>query len=125
MMLASLIGALAPLPGCGGLGCASPGSAGRACMQGPMRVGSTTKAQVALALGTPQKVAFDRGQEEWTYTLRRPTRRIVDFVPMASMIHPQGRGARGSLVIRFDPRGIVQGYVFTEGHTQLRFDRLA
>ncbi len=125
MMLAGLTGAAAPLAGCGSLGCASPGQPARACMQGPMRVGSTTKAQVANALGSPQNVAFDRGQEEWIYTSRRTTRRLIDFVPTVSMIRAQAPDALRRLVIRFNPQGVVQGYVFTEGRTQVRFDRLA
>ena len=125
MMLAALAWAVAPLAGCASLGCGSSGLQSHACTPGPMRVGSTTKAQVVDALGSPRDVRFDRGQEEWVYTLRGTPRRLLDFAPVASMVGPQARDARGSLVIRFDPRGIVQGYVFTEGRTLVRCDRLA
>ncbi len=125
LMLALLTGAGAPLAGCASLGCGGPGLPGPACAPGPMRMGSTTKAQVVNALGNPQSVTFDRGQEEWIYTLRGSTRRLIDFVPMVSLVGPEPLAARTSLRIRFDPRGIVQGYVFTAGRTRVRLDRLA
>ena len=125
MTLAALAGVVAPLAGCASLGCGPAGLPGRACMPGPMRVGSTSKAQVVDALGSPRAVTFDRGQEEWVYTLRGTPRRLMHFVPAASMIRPRARGARGRLLIRFDPRGIVQGYELTEGRTRVRCDRLA
>ena len=64
-----------------------------------LHIGTTTREEVRTAFGQPWRTGLEDGQPTWTYGHYRYTL--------------LGNTRTRDLVIRFDPRGVVQSYTFS------------
>lgn len=77
--------------------------------------GKTTKADVAAAFGSANKVSFtDSGLEIWSYEYAHATPKVINFVPVANLFAHGADVAKKTLTVLFDDKGIVKKYTFAE-----------
>ena len=101
-------------------GCASVGNEKlrnetETSIQGKIIEGTTTKAQIRAALGSPLKTSFtDGGQEISTYEFTNVSADAISFVPIVNLFGASASGKKKELVILFDQAGGVQNYSMSE-----------
>jgi len=115
-LIASIFSA-ALLAGCASAGNEALSKQTSATLNQSIQKGVTTKAQVQAALGQPQSVSFNGGQEQWTYNFAHATPTAVDFVPVVNLFVHHANVDHKMLVILFNKDGVVENYSYTHGQS--------
>lgn len=77
--------------------------------------GKTTKADIKIMLGDPDKTDFDNNSlEKWTYSHTRKDAKAVNYVPVANWFVAGTNDTIKSLVIVFEDNGIVKNFITSD-----------
>lgn len=100
-------------------GCASSGNKKlqqetEVSMQGKIKEGVTTKAQLKTMLGSPDNVSFtDSGKEIWKYVHAKVKVSGKSFIPFYGLFHNGTNGTKKELTILFNG-DVVEKYTMSE-----------
>lgn len=100
-------------------GCASSGNKKlqqetEVSMQGKIKEGVTTKAQLKTMLGSPDNVSFtDGGKEIWKYVHAKVKVSGKSFIPFYGLFHNGTNGTKKELTILFSG-DVVEKYTMSE-----------
>lgn len=103
----------AGLGGCASMDLDGSQAASRKAPQQVIRIGQTTKAEVARSMGeAAAKATFDSGGEVWVYSEKPGAPLLVSFIPVVGDIADviEMAGSRHELTILFDRGGVVRQY---------------
>ena len=89
-------------------GCASSGREINVDNAAKIQKGATTKAEVKQLVGDPQQISNDSdGNQTWTYLYTRATAKGTSFIPIAGAFRGGVNTQNQSLVVKFNPAGVV------------------
>ena len=103
----------------GGAGCTSAGNGRMADLTNQSTAalivaGTTSRAQVARALGTGRSVRFNSGCEVWLYDSAEGPPMFVNFIPLGGLLASRMNVHARELKILFDERGIVRKFAIVD-----------
>ena len=82
--------------------------------------GKTTYAEVVAALGTPTSMTLAAdGSRQVTYIYNQNQMKWENFVPIVAMFSQGATAETTTVILDFDPQGVLLSYTAAEGQTQM------
>lgn len=114
---------LIALAGCTSMGNSSVASETNESIQDKIKIGKTTKDEVAVMYGKPTSTSSSASSNEsWTYMFSSSRADGKNFIPVVGMFIANNQYASNMLVITFRKDGVVSDYHFNATSTDSQWD---
>ena len=114
---------LIALSGCMSMGNSSVASETNETVQDKIKIGKTTKNEIATMYGKPNNTSYSAtGDESWMYMFTSGRADAKNFIPVVGMFIAKNQYASNMLTVTFRKDGVVSDYRFSASNTDSQWD---